>query len=216
MGECFLSNRGGNGGAGKGIESIEQTVTSTTDGGYNKITVTLTNGEQEEFMIKNGETGSTGPKGDTGSQGPKGDTGPAGPQGDPVSVLEAWPVGSIYFTMNETSPAQLFGGQWTRYVDKFVYAVGSYTAGQTGGSQTVKLVPNHIPAHSHGMRLGWSDNLETVNSVVTAVEKQGLTAGTAESHIVVDAGYTTDPVGSGTAHTNMPPFVAAYVWERVA
>lgn len=132
-------------------------------------------------------------------------------------ILNAvYPVGSIYFSLNETSPASLFGGEWTRYVDRFVYAVGSYSAGQTGGSQTVKLTANHIPSHSHGMRMAWSDNLETVNSVVTTVEKQGLTAGTAESHVVVDAGYTTDSTGSGTAHTNMPPFVAAYIWQRTA
>ena len=132
-------------------------------------------------------------------------------------IIDAvYPVGSIYFSMNETSPASLFGGTWTRYTDRFVYAVGTYAVGQTGGSQTVKLVPGHIPSHTHGMRMGWSDNLETVNSVVTTIEKQGLTAGTAESHVVVDAGYTTDATGSGTAHTNMPPFVAAYIWQRTA
>ncbi|MBP3541509.1 MAG: hypothetical protein J6K72_06815 [Clostridia bacterium] len=132
-------------------------------------------------------------------------------------VNAIYPVGSLFFSMNATSPASLFGGSWTQITDKFIYAAGSnYYVGQTGGAQTVSLSIANLPYHTHGMRMGWSDNLETVNSVITTVERQGLTAGTAESHVVVDAGYTTNAAGSGTAHTNMPPFVAAYIWQRTA
>lgn len=87
---------------GAGIKSIEQTKTSTEDGGTNTLTVTTTDGEETEFVVKNGSKGETGPqglkgdKGDTGAaftydmftteqlellKGPKGDKGDTGEQG---------------------------------------------------------------------------------------------------------------------------------------
>lgn len=54
---------GGSGEAGKdgvGIKSIEQTVTSTESGGENKIEITLTNDQKEEFTVRNGEKGDPG------------------------------------------------------------------------------------------------------------------------------------------------------------
>lgn len=45
---------------GVGISSIEQTTTSTKDGGENVITATLSNGDSSEFKIRNGSTGSSG------------------------------------------------------------------------------------------------------------------------------------------------------------
>lgn len=48
-----------------GIESIEQTTTSTEDGGTNIITVTLTNGETATFQNQNGSKGSRGEPGYT-------------------------------------------------------------------------------------------------------------------------------------------------------
>ncbi|MBO7172322.1 MAG: hypothetical protein J6V52_05155 [Bacteroidaceae bacterium] len=55
-----------------GIESITQTTTSTSDGGTNVITATLSNGTTAKFNIKNGSKGSTGGKGDTGATGAAG------------------------------------------------------------------------------------------------------------------------------------------------
>ena len=72
---------GDDGEDGVGIASIQQTTTSTADGGSNVFTVTLGNGTKATFTVKNGSKGS---KGDTGPQGPAGNdgaTGPEGPQG---------------------------------------------------------------------------------------------------------------------------------------
>lgn len=57
---------GGEGEPGVGIESIEQTTTSTEDGGQNIITVMLTDGSTSKFTILNGSRGSEGDKGDSG------------------------------------------------------------------------------------------------------------------------------------------------------
>lgn len=78
---------GVSGAEGVGVASIEQTTTSTDDGGINEITATLTNGVTSTFEIRNGQRGSQGVqgerglRGETGPQGPTGATGPTGPQG---------------------------------------------------------------------------------------------------------------------------------------
>ena len=51
---------------GVGIQSVEQTTTSTDDGGTNIITVTKTDGTSSAFMVRNGSKGSTGATGKTG------------------------------------------------------------------------------------------------------------------------------------------------------
>lgn len=57
---------------GVGIVSIEQTTTSSADGGTNIITVTLTDGTTSTFSVRNGSQGSQGQAGSEGSDGTDG------------------------------------------------------------------------------------------------------------------------------------------------
>lgn len=58
-----------NGADGIGIQSVEQTATSTVDGGINVITVTKTDGTSSTFTVRNGSKGSTGATGAAGKDG---------------------------------------------------------------------------------------------------------------------------------------------------
>ena len=60
---------GKDGADGVGIRSVEQTTTSTEDGGENIITVTKTDGTQSTFAVKNGSKGSDGQPGQNGADG---------------------------------------------------------------------------------------------------------------------------------------------------
>lgn len=60
---------------GVGIASIQQTTTSTADGGSNIFTVTLTNGTTATFTVRNGSKGSTGATGSPGNPGANGNDG---------------------------------------------------------------------------------------------------------------------------------------------
>ena len=61
-----------------------------------------------------------------------------------------YPVGSIYMSVNNTSPQTLFGGTWEQLKDKFLLASGdTYTAGNTGGEATHTLTQNEMPSHTH-------------------------------------------------------------------
>lgn len=56
-----------------------------------------------------------------------------------------YPVGSIYMSVNSTSPATIFGGTWVQLKDQFLLAAGTkYSAGSTGGSADAI-----IPTHTH-------------------------------------------------------------------
>lgn len=61
-----------------------------------------------------------------------------------------WPVGSIYWSSNPTSPETLFGGKWKAITDKFIYAAGSKPVNSTGGSENATLTDINLPSHNHG------------------------------------------------------------------
>lgn len=60
-------SNGQNGSDGVGILSVEQTVTSTADGGENIVTITRTDGMTFEISIRNGSKGSAGAIGPAGA-----------------------------------------------------------------------------------------------------------------------------------------------------
>lgn len=65
----------------------------------------------------------------------------------------AYPVGSIYMSVNPTSPAELFGGTWEP-LDQGRVLIGagtSHPAGETGGEETHKLTTSEMPSHNHSM-----------------------------------------------------------------
>lgn len=61
-----------------------------------------------------------------------------------------YPIGSIYLSVNSTSPSTLFGGSWTQLKDRFLLGAGStYSSGATGGAATHKLSVAEMPSHAH-------------------------------------------------------------------
>jgi microcystin-dependent protein len=65
------------------------------------------------------------------------------------SILAAHPIGSYYWSSEDTNPAVLFGGTWEQIKDKFIYAQGSYSVGDTGGEETHTLTTSEMPSHTH-------------------------------------------------------------------
>ena len=129
------------------------------------------------------------------------------------SVFEAvYPVGAIYLSAVSTEPSVLFGfGTWQQIQDRFLLAAGSsYVAGSTGGEATHMLTIDEMPAHTHVVSnyessVGWSGNSPSKSYLNN-----------------INDGYvgSNNPVskstGGGAAHNNMPPYLAVYVWQRIA
>lgn len=127
--------------------------------------------------------------------------------------LAAWPVGSIYITVSNTSPAALFGGTWERISERFLLgASSSYPAGGTGGEFTHKLTQSELPNYSLSVTNGSNViRSKTGNSADAYVQTQsgGWGIPNWESKTV-----TVASGGSGKAHNNMPPYLAVYMWKR--
>ena len=137
--------------------------------------------------------------------------------------LKAYPVGSIYLSVNSTNPKDLFGGTWQQLSNRFLVGVGSsYSNGKTGGasSYTPKgsvgshtLTLDEIPKHSHQVLGGWGagskgdgcfrTDQNNPNVWWQATGNQG--GGKGHNH-----GFT------GTAQTILPPYLAVYMWKRTA
>lgn len=120
------------------------------------------------------------------------------------SILDyIYPVGSIYLSYSHVSPAQTFGGTWTRISNAFLWAVdASGEIGLTGGAKTHTLTVNELPSHSHG-------------SVYS-----GMASGTKNTAWLASGGdkmaYGALYAGGGAAHNNMPPYIQVSAWRRTA
>ena len=72
-----VGEKGDKGDPGVGISKVES---AEVTGGVT-VTITLDDGREAAFTLKNGEKGDVGPAGPPGEKGDKGDTGPVGPAG---------------------------------------------------------------------------------------------------------------------------------------
>lgn len=67
-------------------------------------------------------------------------------------VDTVYPVGAIYMSTVNTSPATLFGGRWEQISGRFLLAAdSSHSAGTTGGAASHALSASEMPAHNHSL-----------------------------------------------------------------
>lgn len=159
-----------------------------------------------------------------------------------------YPVGSVYISANNTSPATLFGGTWKQIKDTFLLSAGDiYKAGSTGGEANHTLTTNEMALHNHDFNATTNNQNLTGEMVNLAVQSSGTGLGAQgiistksttgsigyavnsknggngyTDDLVINASHshtvsgTTNSTGGGHAHNNMPPYLAVYVWHRVA
>jgi hypothetical protein len=116
-----------------------------------------------------------------------------------------YPVGSIYISVNTTSPATLFGGTWEQIKDRFLLSSGdTYASGTTGGEATHTLTINEIPSHSHAYTIPSNQSTGSGLKYSSQGDPDTITFGTTQ----------TENAGGGAAHNNMPPYLVVNVWKR--
>ena len=143
--------------------------------------------------------------------------------------LLAYPVGSIYISVNDTNPGTLFGGTWEQINDRFLLACGStYSNGSTGGSAThTHTTGNHtltvdeMPSHSHDMddevygnyknRLGIRGDGGGSNHLIPNMMQ---TTGYSRYKPTNTGGDKPHSHGDTGSANHMPPYLAVYVWKR--
>ena len=126
---------------------------------------------------------------------------------------KVYPIGSYYWSENDTSPEELFGGRWTEIEGRFLFASDSnHYVGQTGGEERHKLTLDEMPSHSHGyQKFKFKDDW--------AVDVGG--GGNCYRFLECDTGTnniessTTESKGNSQSHNNMPPYLTANCWKRL-
>lgn len=129
-----------------------------------------------------------------------------------------YPVGSIYMSINETNPSELFGGEWERIKDTFLLACGdTYDGGSTGGEATHKLTVNEMPSHTHIQN---PHHHELNRPFSSGTGSNGAYVQSADRSVVninsKDTTATNQNTGGSQAHNNMPPYLAVFVWVRIS
>ena len=132
-----------------------------------------------------------------------------GGSGGGISLQDVYPVGSIYLSMDSTDPAVKLGfGSWEQIQGRFLVGVSSETEfnapGKTGGAKTVALTSSNMPSHRHSI------------SNMSAGQITAGDIGRKYSVILQGGTMNTNYSGSGTAHDNLPPYFAVYIWRRVS
>ena len=119
---------------------------------------------------------------------------------------DIYPVGSIYMSVNNTNPSNLFGGTWTQLKDRFLLGAGStYTNGSTGGSATQRLSAANLPSHTHPQYVATNGGSTSANLDYNGWVSNGK---------AVAQGIPTGATGQGTKFDIMPPYLVVYMWQR--
>lgn len=135
-----------------------------------------------------------------------------------------YPVGSIYMSTTSTSPVTLFGGSWSPLEGRFLLCNSdSYTAGSTGGATTVTLTSaqtgmqghntDWTGSHQHYFYIRIAKNTEagTNRAIYNSGGSNSVTyySSTDGAHT-----HTVSAANASNSHTNMPPYLAVYMWKR--
>lgn len=138
-----------------------------------------------------------------------------------------YPVGTIYESTKNVSPATFMGGTWRHYGSGRVLVgvngddTDFNTVKKTGGAKTHTLTTAQLPSHQHSLSIGygvpegathaWPMRMTSGGSEWTSIEYNVKYSGATAAWI-----NNTQNTGGGNAHNNLQPYITVYRWERTA
>ena len=134
-----------------------------------------------------------------------------------LSVDEVYPVGSIYMSVDSTSPASRFANTtWEQLKDRFLIgAGGSYSNGATGGAATTTIAEKNLPWNTtilsqYGSKLGNYSRSDSNSS-----SAWGFSA-LSDAYKNASGGVYADGTNYNVTMNTMPPYLGVYMWKRVS
>lgn len=131
---------------------------------------------------------------------------------DEVSLLNlVYPVGSIYMSFSNTSPASFLGGTWARLSNTFLYASTSDVVASSlsrYGSSTAKLSVSNLPDHKHTTNI--------VGDQSSSSDWIALNSQWGKYQAITDIVYADDQGMDNSSFSIMPPYTKVYMWRRTA
>ena len=123
-----------------------------------------------------------------------------------VNLMDiVYPVGTVFHSFSNISPATRFGGTWEQITEKFLY--GSTSSGDTGGENTHTLTISEMPSHNH-------DSGEVRMLLFASTSDYSHTTNWSNNHN--GSSFLTSYTGGGQPHNNMPAYITCYIWRRTA
>lgn len=140
-----------------------------------------------------------------------------------LSLLSSYPVGSIYQSVNTTSPASLFGGSWEKIEGRFLLGSSSeYDIGDTGGASEYLQEWLKVGYHNHAIYTNLHPTTNTEYRSVFNIAKYGDLFSWKKDYEIAGATITNSP-GEGINETRltepmpiMPPYYCVNIWRRTA
>lgn len=134
-----------------------------------------------------------------------------------------YPVGYIYQSSEDVSPAELFGGTWEKIEDAMFWLPGT-EYGTEGGESEHLLSTDEMPKHKHKLSIPTYDG----NAPNYGIGQAATFAYSLYSKYWCDGtwnrgnelggsqwtgvGYN----GESVAHNNMPPYRTCHYWRRIS
>ena len=155
--------------------------------------------------------------------------------------LLAYPVGSIYMSMNATNPETLFGGKWEAIAQgRCLIGAGTgtdsrkesktFAAGDTGGEYNHQLTVGELASHSHT----GSTNSAGAHSHTTKIGYNSASGSGYGKYMPPDRGVqrnddlasnsagnhshtvSINNTGGTSTHNNIQPYISCHIWRRTA
>ena len=128
--------------------------------------------------------------------------------------LKTYPVGSIYITTTNTNPSTFIGGTWEQIQDRFLIGAGNtYNANATGGNNT----------HTHTLQSAYADFILTgttaYENFVTIPSRQyslKWVLPSSQQTTTDNSPYAIPIKGNTDSSSNIPPYLAVYMWKRIS
>lgn len=130
-----------------------------------------------------------------------------------AKLLTMWPIGSVYIAANNNvSPAVLVGGTWEQINDRVLVSAGTrFLCGTTGGSWYHTITIKEMPSHQHMVRLRRIDGVQGTEGPNGVIDGNGCW-----NYWTVDNAGNSEFTGGGESMEIVPPYLAVYMWKRIA
>ena len=131
-----------------------------------------------------------------------------------------YPAGSVCMFNTNIDPNEMYGGTWVRIKGKFILGADddTYPLGSEGGEATHTLTESELASHIHQIISEAGAKTCLVATEGSGADGPGYSFN--DSQVDQDkntsgAFYAT-ATGGNQPHNNMPPYVAFYIWAKVA
>lgn len=131
--------------------------------------------------------------------------------------------GDIYISLNNTSPAQLFGGSWEQIQGQFLLSANSNfetvaTPNYNGATNGGEAATSHYHWQSVGADLGLSGG-DTIyfnrNNVASTRVLENIQRALIINDTTSGVGNARQDSTSSETINNMPPYLVVYMWRKI-